>query len=90
MPRTLFGKMRKPAEQGGEPYAVYQLGPITIQVLKTYQHHDNEGQYSRWMTAASGPDTFGSLDMGDSYAEEIRTFGRLIAATPEWQQAYKD
>jgi hypothetical protein len=90
MPRTLFGKMRKPVEQGGEPYAVYQLGDVTIQVLKTYQHHDNEGLYSRWMTAGSGPNTFGSLDMGDDYADRIRKYGRLISATPEWREAYND
>jgi len=91
MPRTLFGKSRKPAEHGGEPYAVYELGDGTlIQVLKTYEHHDNEGEFSRWFLAASGPNTFGSLDMGDDYADQIRKYGRLIAATPEWREAYND
>lgn len=90
MPRTLFGKTMKPAENNGVPYAIYQLPDNTIiQVLKTYQHHDNEDQHSRWFIAASGPNTFGSLDMGDDYASEIRKYGRLVSCTPEWRKAYQ-
>jgi hypothetical protein len=27
--------------------------------------------------------------MGDTYASEIKSYGRLVAATPEWLEAYR-
>jgi hypothetical protein len=32
--------------------------------------------------------TFGSFELGDTYAVEVRRYGRLVAATPEWLEAY--
>ena len=82
-----FAKSRKT----DAPYAIYQApGGWEWRVLKTYKQPENEtkDQYARWMVAAKSPNTFGSFEMGDTYANEIITYGRLVAATPEWLEAH--
>jgi hypothetical protein len=71
------------------PYAIYE-GPAGFEwrVLKTYKLAKNEDMYSRWMVAAKSDATFGSFEMGDTYAIEVKRYGRLVAADPAWQETY--
>jgi hypothetical protein len=32
--------------------------------------------------------TYGSWEMGDAYAAEIKQFGNLVFCTPEWEEHY--
>ena len=83
-----FAKSRKT----DAPYAIYQApGGWEWRVLKTYKAPENEAkdQYARWMVAAKSENTFGSFEMGDTYAKDVLTYGRLVAATPEWLEARK-
>lgn len=73
------------------PYAIYQApGGWEWRVLKTYKTPENEAkdQYARWMVAAKSENTYGSFEMGDTYAKDILTYGRLVAATQEWFTAH--
>jgi len=73
------------------PYAIYQArGGWEWRVLKTYKTPDNETKdaYARWMVAAKSENTWGDFEMGDTYAKEILTYGRLVAATPEWLETH--
>jgi hypothetical protein len=63
-----FAKSR-PADK---PYAIYRAGDLTWHVLKTYKQVKNEDTYARWMVAAKSDATFGSFDMGDTYAIEVQ------------------
>jgi hypothetical protein len=84
-----FAKSRKT----DMPYAIYQAPQgWEWRVLKTYKTPANEARdkYARWMVAAKSPNTFGSFEMGDTYAVDILTYGRLIAATPEWIEAHEN
>ena len=79
-----FGKSRKTMD----PYAIFKAGDMTWHVLKTYKQVKNEDAYARWFVAAKSDATFGSFEMGDTYALEVKRYGTLVAATPEWQEAY--
>ena len=82
-----FSKSRKT----DAPYAIYQApGGWEWRVLKTYKAPENEAkdQYARWMVAAKSENTYGSFEMGDTYAKDILTYGRLVAATQEWFTAH--
>lgn len=81
-----FGKSRKP----DSPYAIYRCGDMVWHVLKTYKTVKSEDKdpYARWFVAAKSPATFGSFEMGDTYKTEVERFGALVAATPEWLEAY--
>ena len=87
MPRTPFGKTATVAK----PYAVYvnERAGWIWKVLKTYQHPDNEGQYSRWMVHASSP-MCPSGEFGDTYADDVKQQGRLVigSSTDEWIKHY--
>lgn len=80
-----FGKSR-PIER---PYAIY-AGPMGFEwrVLKTYKMVRNEDAYARWLVAAKSEATHGSLELGDTYAIEVKRYGRLVAADPAWVEAY--
>ena len=82
-----FGKSRKI----DNPYAIYAAGDIEWRILKTYKMPKSEAKdpYARWMVAARSGATFGGFDMGDTYASEVKSYGRLVAATPEWLEAYR-
>lgn len=84
MSKNPFSKSRKT----DEPYAIYRAGGIVWHVLKTYKLVKNEDAYARWFIAAKSDATFGSFDLGDTYAQEIKRHGQLVAADPEWQEAY--
>tara|TARA_R110000822_G_scaffold10148_11_gene38651 strand:+ start:394 stop:765 length:372 start_codon:yes stop_codon:yes gene_type:complete len=87
-----FGKSR-PTE---EPYAIYvdgsawHGGNITWHVIKTYKMPKSElkDPYARWMVAAKSEATFGSFELGDTYAADIKRYGQLVAADPAWIEAY--
>ena len=79
-----FGKSRKTMD----PYAIFKAGDMTWHVLKTYKQVKNEDAYARWFVAAKSDATFGDFEMGDTYALEVKRYGTLVAATPEWQEAY--
>ncbi len=69
------------------PHAIYQApGGWEWRVLKTYTAPENEAKdrYARWMVAAKSDQTFGSFEMGDTYAKDILTYGRLVSATQDW------
>jgi hypothetical protein len=87
MAKNPFAKSRKP----DAPYAIYRAGDMTWHVLKTYKVAGNEAkdQYARWFVAAKSPMTFGSFELGDTYAVEVRRYGRLVAATL-WQARCRD
>jgi len=57
-------------------------------VCKTYKLGQNEDTYARWFVWAKSPMTYGSFEGGDTYAVEVKRYGQLVAADPEWQAAY--
>jgi len=81
-----FGKSRKI----DNPYAIYVVADFEFRVLKTYKLPKSEAKdrFARWFVAAKSDNTFGSFEMGDTYRTEITGFARLVAATPEWLEAY--
>ena len=72
------------------PYAIYRAGDLIWHVVKTYKTPASEAKdpYARWLVAAKSDATFGSFEGGDTYAAEVRRFGRLVAAEPAWLEAY--
>ena len=74
------------------PYATYRSldGSWEWLVLKTYQRPDMEEQYSRWFLATMSPFLYGSHELGDGYAADVRQHGVLIPeeSTPEWVAIY--
>ena len=72
-----------------KPYAIYQGPGITWHIVKTYKQPSSElkDPYARWLVAAKSDATFGSFEGGDTYAREVKRYGRLVAADPEWIQA---
>jgi hypothetical protein len=87
-----FAKSRKIES----PYAIYSDilrygGTMTWHVLKTYKMPKSEAKdpYARWMVAVDVHSaTYGAWDMGDTYRSEVERYGKLVAATPEWLEAY--
>ena len=81
-----FGKTRDMEN----PYAIY-TGPAGFEwrVLKTYQRPDKEqaNAYARWFVAAQSDFTFGTYDMGDTYARDVRPH-TLVSCTDEWREHY--
>ena len=73
-----------------QAYATYRAGDMEWRVLKTYKKPANEASdpYARWYVAAKSPMTYGSWEMGDAYAAEIKQLGNLVFCTPEWQEHY--
>jgi len=73
-----------------EPYAIYRCGDFEWRILRTYKQPSSEAKdpYARWFVAAMSDATFGSYEMGDTYKNEVINYGRLVAATPEWLEAY--
>jgi len=80
-----FGKTRNAAA----PYAIY-TGPMGFEwrILKTYKMAKNEDSFARWLVAARSEATFGGFELGDTYAVDVERYGTLVAADPEWLQAY--
>ncbi len=80
-----FGKSRDTAK----PYAIY-TGPMGFEwrILKTYKMAKNEDSFARWFVAAKSDATFGSHELGDTYAIDVKQFGHLVAAEPDWLETY--
>jgi len=74
------------------PYATYRNSQgWEWRVLKTYKQPSSEAKdpYARWFVAATSPMMHdGQYEMGDTYAREIKQFGHLVDADPEWRDAY--
>ena len=79
-----FAKSRKTEN----PYAIYRAGDMVWHVLKTYKLVKNEDGFARWLVAAKSDATFGSFELGDTYAAEVQRYGALVAAEPAWLEAY--
>jgi len=69
-------------------YATYTADGWVWLVLKTYRRPDMEDGFSRWFLATMSPYTFGSYELGDGYAKDVKGHGVLTAATPEWIEHY--
>ena len=74
----------------GQPYAIYRAGDFTWHVCKTYKTPANEAKdpHARWFVWAKSPMTGGSFEGGDTYASDVKRYGRLVAADPAWLEAY--
>jgi hypothetical protein len=72
------------------PYAIYRAGDYTMHVCKTYKQPSSEVKdpYARWFVWAKSPATCGSFEGGDTYRREVVGFFVMVAATPQWQEAY--
>jgi len=81
-----FAKARKL----DKPYAIY-VGPMGFEwrVLKTHKMAKNEGYNAAWQVAAKSEATFGSFELGDTYKRDVTSYGRLVAADPEWLAVYR-
>jgi len=81
-----FAKSRKT----DDPHAIYTCGDFTWHVIKTYKMPKSEDKdpYARWMVAAKSDATFGSFELGDTYKNEVERYGTLVAASPQWLEAY--
>ena len=45
---------------------------------------------ARGLVAAKSPMSYGSWDMGDTYAREVLKDGQLVAATDQWKEEYNN
>lgn len=81
-----FGKSR-PVDK---PYAIYRAGDMVWHVCKTYKAPESEAKdpHARWFVWAKSPMTWGSFEGGDTYAREVKRYGRLVAADAAWREAY--
>jgi hypothetical protein len=70
-----------------QPYAIYRAGDFIFHVCKTYSK-DPMKPYARFFVWASSPFTHGSMEGGDTYADEVLSNARLVAAEPEWLEVY--
>ena len=75
------GKTRN-LNKGEKPYEVWKSkdGTWTWNVLKKYLSEDKErtNYYSRWLCAVKSPSTYGTYDIGDVYAVEIKKHAVLV------------
>jgi len=62
------------------PYEIWTAPGFEWRVLKKYKSEEAEATdpYARWFCATSGPGTYGSYELGDGYAADIRRYGTLV------------
>lgn len=86
MAKNLMGKSRKT----DNPYMIFKAGDWEWRVLKAYKSAEAEkaDPYARWFTAVKSPMTYGSFELGDSYAKDIIGAGALVYASPEAVESY--
>ena len=64
-----------------DPYEIWR-GPANFEwrVLKKYQTpaREAENQFARWFCAVKSPMTYGSWEMGDVYARDVKTYGERV------------
>lgn len=78
--------LRKTATQDA-PHATFEAGSWVWKVLKVNQPAKSPRErFSTWMVAAKSEFTFGSYEMGDTYAHEVLRFGALTQSTPEFDE----
>jgi hypothetical protein len=78
--------LRKTADMA-TPHAVYRAGDWEWKVLKVNAPKKGpHADYATWFVAAKSPMTFGSWEMGDTYAAEVLRFGTLVEATDEFKE----
>ena len=70
-----------------QPYAIYCANGFTFHVCKTYSK-DPKKAYARFFVWASSPFTYGSMEGGGIYVDEVLGTTRLVAAEPEWLEVY--
>jgi len=70
-----------------KPYAIYRANSFIFHVCKTYSK-DPKKAYARFFVWASSPFTHGSMEGGDTYADEVLSTARLVACEPEWLEVY--
>jgi hypothetical protein len=70
MAKNLCGKTR----DINDPYEVWVRGDWEWRVLKKYKSPESEAKdpYARWFVAAKSPMTYGSYDLGDEYAANVK------------------
>jgi hypothetical protein len=88
------------ARQKEKPYAIFKSpsGEWEWRVLKTYKRPDTEAKdpFARWFCAVKSPHTYGSYELGDTYATRnsfdfgVIDLALLTAATQEFIEAYRD
>ena len=65
-----------------EPYEIYkdERSGFEWRVLKKYQTPENEAKntFARWFCAVKSPMTYGSWEMGDVYARDVKTYGERV------------
>ena len=75
------------------PYATFQANGFEYRIAKTYKLAKNEAgdQYARWNVYASSPFTHGQWEgPRDTYRTEVLENMRLVYASPEFIEAYRD
>lgn len=57
-----------------KPYEIWTAPGFEWRVLKKYKSEEAEAKdpYARWFCATKGPGTFGSYELGDGYARDIK------------------
>ena len=70
MSKNLCGKTRNIEN----PYEIWKSGNFEYRVLKKYQSEEGEAKnpYSRWFLGTKSPYTYGSFELGDGYAKDIK------------------
>ena len=63
------------------PYEIWRgENGFEWRVLKKYQTpaKEAENRFARWFCAVRSPMTFGSWEMGDCYARDVKTYGERV------------
>ena len=68
------------------PHAVYTYGEWVWAVLKVNAPAKGpSSQYATWFCAVKSPFTYGSYEMGDTYAADVMQYGQLQSCTDEFK-----
>jgi hypothetical protein len=68
-------------------YIARATGLARMQDLQAAKEREGD-LYARWFVWAKSPMTYGDFEGGDTYASEVRNYGRLVAADPAWLDEY--
>ena len=78
--------LRKIATQEA-PHATYVAGDWTWKVLKVNAPKKSpRSPYATWFVTVKSPNTFGTWEMGDSYAINVLRYGTLQSSTAEFDE----
>lgn len=76
------------------PHATFvdERGGWTWKVLKVYASakSDKANIYGRWLLAVKSPHTFDQYEMGDTYINDVLSYGQLESATDEFKTYYEE